>query len=232
MENKNILRIDDLYKQFPVTRSLGDRLKRQPHRIVHAVDGVTLTIEQGEILALVGESGSGKTTVGMNVLGLQVPTKGRILFDGYDVAKWSIGRLPRDSTNKENLGNLSPRRQILTLRRRAQIIFQDPYESLNPRQTIYEIVVEPLDIHNLNLSTQQKQQRVRAALEDCGLAPAEHFWGRYPDELSGGRFGFGAGITDSGRTGVYVGCFYSCRHFDVTSVITENTRYYHSFYHP
>jgi oligopeptide/dipeptide ABC transporter ATP-binding protein len=187
MEKQPILRIDNLYKQFPVTRSIGDRLKRRPRQIVHAVDGVTLAIDQGEILALVGESGSGKTTVGMNVLGLQVPTKGKILFDGYDVAEWAAGRLPRDNTNEGNLGNLRRRKQILALRRRAQIVFQDPYESLNPRQTIYEIVVEPLDIHNLGLTSQQKEQRVRTALEDCGLAPADHFWGRYPDGLSGGQ---------------------------------------------
>jgi oligopeptide/dipeptide ABC transporter ATP-binding protein len=85
------------------------------------------------------------------------------------------------------LGKLSRRKQILALRRRAQMVFQDPYESLNPRQTVWEIVVEPLQIHNLGLTTEKKEQRVRSALEDCGLAPAEHFWGRYPDGLSGGQ---------------------------------------------
>jgi oligopeptide/dipeptide ABC transporter ATP-binding protein len=187
MEKQPILRIDNLYKQFPVTRTLSDRLKRRPRQVVHAVDGVTLTVDQGEILALVGESGSGKTTVGMNVLGLQVPTKGKIIFDGNDVALWATGRLPRDSKIEGNLGNLSRRKQILDLRRRAQIVFQDPYESLNPRQMVYEIVVEALDIHDLGLTAREKEQRVRTALEDCGLVPAEHFWGRYPDGLSGGQ---------------------------------------------
>jgi oligopeptide/dipeptide ABC transporter ATP-binding protein len=187
MQKQPILQIDDLYKQFPVARSLGDRLKRRPHQVVHAVDGVSFTVKQGEILALVGESGSGKTTVGMNVLGLQEPTGGRIIFDGYDVAHWAAGRLPRFGKNGDDLGRLSRRAQILALRRRAQMVFQDPYESLNPRQTIYEIVAEPLAIHNLGLGAEEKEARVRAALEDCGLVPAEHFWNRYPDGLSGGQ---------------------------------------------
>jgi oligopeptide/dipeptide ABC transporter ATP-binding protein len=186
MENNPILQIDGLYKQFPVTRTLVDRLKRTPKQVVHALDGVSFTVDQGEILALVGESGSGKTTVGMNVLGLQVPTHGRITFDGYDVAHWSAGRL-KSGEKRDELGGLSRRKQILALRRRAQMVFQDPYESLNPRQTIWEIVAEPLEIHNLGLSADEKEARVRAALEDCGLAPAEHFWNRYPDELSGGQ---------------------------------------------
>jgi len=186
MNNDPILQIDGLYKQFPVTRTLTDRLKRAPKQIVHALDGVSFTVNQGEILALVGESGSGKTTVGMNVLGLQVPTHGRITFDGYDVADWAAGRL-KSGEKRDELGRLSRRKQILALRRRAQMVFQDPYESLNPRQTIWEIVVEPLEIHNLGLSADEKEARVRAALEDCGLAPAEHFWNRYPDELSGGQ---------------------------------------------
>lgn len=188
MQKQPILQIEDLYKQFPVTRTLVDRIKRVPRQVVCALDGVSFTVDQGEILALVGESGSGKTTVGMNVLGLQEPTRGRILFDGYDVAHWSAGRLSRYEKNGENdLGRLSPRRQILNLRRRAQMVFQDPYESLNPRQTIWEIVAEPLEIHDLSLSADEKKARVRAALEDCGLVPAEHFWNRYPDELSGGQ---------------------------------------------
>ena len=186
MNNEPILQIEGLYKQFPVTRTLVDRLKRTPKQVVHAVDGVSFAVNQGEILALVGESGSGKTTIGMNVLGLQVPTRGRITFDGYDIAEWAAGRLK--SGDKLNvLARYSRRKQILALRRRAQMVFQDPYESLNPRQTIWEIVGEPLEIHDLGLTAGEKEARVRSALEDCGLAPADHFWHRYPDELSGGQ---------------------------------------------
>ena len=187
MENSPILQIENLHKQFPVTRTLVDRIQRVPKQVVHALDGVSFTVDKGEILALVGESGSGKTTVGMNVLGLQEPTKGRITFDGYDVADWSAGRLKSVENGEDELRRLSSRKQILALRRRAQMVFQDPYESLNPRQTIWEIVAEPLEIHALALSANEKEARVRAALEDCGLAPAEHFWNRYPDELSGGQ---------------------------------------------
>jgi oligopeptide/dipeptide ABC transporter ATP-binding protein len=187
MDNQPFLQIEDLYKHFPVSRTLADRLKRRPQQIVHAVDGVSFEVARGEILALVGESGSGKTTVGMNVLGLQVPTKGRITFDGYNVADWARGQLRSSDNTGFDLSKLGQRKQILALRRRAQMVFQDPYESLNPRQTIWEIVAEPLEIHSLSLSVKEKEQRVRAALEDCGLAPAEHFWSRYPDGLSGGQ---------------------------------------------
>jgi peptide/nickel transport system ATP-binding protein len=187
MDTQSILQIENLYKHFPVNRTIADRFKRRPHQVVHAVDGVSFEVARGEILALVGESGSGKTTVGMNVLGLQVPTKGKITFDGNNVADWARGRLRPSGNNGANLGVLSRRKQILALRRRAQMVFQDPYESLNTRQTIWEIVVEPLEIHSLGLNASGKEQRVRTALEDCGLTPADHFWGRYPDGLSGGQ---------------------------------------------
>ena len=182
-----IVQVDSLYKYFPVNRSIIERLRRQPQRVVHAVDGVSFTIQRGEILALVGESGSGKTTVGMNILGLQEPTMGQILFDGYPISEWAKGQLRPSGWNGDDLAGLSRRKQVMALRRRAQMVFQDPYESLNPRQTIYDCVAEPLEIHSLGLSTVQKNERVRAALEDCGLTPAEHFWERYPDELSGGQ---------------------------------------------
>jgi oligopeptide/dipeptide ABC transporter ATP-binding protein len=187
MEKTPFLQVKELYKHFQVTPSIADRLKRRSQQIVHAVDGVSFAVHNGEILALVGESGSGKTTVGMNVLGLQVPSRGTITLDGYNVADWAQGRLLPLNRGDTDLGRLSRRKQILELRRRAQMVFQDPYESLNPRQKIWEIVVEPLEIHNLGLRSSQKEERVRRALEDCGLTPAEHFWGRYPDGLSGGQ---------------------------------------------
>lgn len=187
MPNQPILQIESLYKYFPVARSFRDRLSGIPPKVVHAVDGVSFTVQRGEILALVGESGSGKTTVGMNVLGLQVPTKGQILFDGYNVATWAKGKLPSKGNGTEDIGSLSRRKQILSLRRRAQMVFQDPYESLNPRQMIYDIVAEPLEIHGLAGTRDEKRERVRSALEASGLVPADHFWERYTDELSGGQ---------------------------------------------
>jgi oligopeptide/dipeptide ABC transporter ATP-binding protein len=186
-EHEPILQIKDLKKYFPVTRTIGDRFRRLPHQVVHAVDGVSFTVQRGEILALVGESGSGKTTVGMNVLGLQVPTKGQVVFDGYNIADWARGEIKPSGQNGDDISKLSRRKQVLALRRRAQMVFQDPYESLNPRQTIWEIVAEPLEIHGLGLNPAEKEKLVRSALEDCGLAPADHFWDRYPDGLSGGQ---------------------------------------------
>ncbi len=199
-----ILQVHSLQKHFPVAPSLFDRLSRRPPAVVRAVDGVSFELQRGEVLALVGESGSGKTTVGMNVLALQEPTAGRIVFEGHDVVAWAKGKLSMETGPSDDLGARSARAQILELRRRGQMIFQDPYESLNPRQTVYEIVSEPLEIHRLAAaartggqtsgkrsepadSAEAKRERTRAALEACGLAPAEHFWNRYPGELSGGQ---------------------------------------------
>ena len=196
-----ILKIQSLYKYFPVQLSISERIAGQKARQVRAVDGVDLEIQRGEILALVGESGSGKTTVGMNVLGIQIPTKGRILLNGYNVAHWAHGHLSHQEREGGDLQALNHRQQILLLRRKAQMVFQDPYESLNPRQTIYQIVAEPLEIHKITESEEEKRQLVRKALEDCGLSPADHFWDRYPDELSGGqrqRRGAGAGADAAG----------------------------------
>jgi oligopeptide/dipeptide ABC transporter ATP-binding protein len=182
-----IVQAHDVHKYFPIARSVGDALARKPRRYVRAVDGVSFAVRRGEILALVGESGSGKTTVGMNVLGLQRPTQGQITFDGYDVTEWAQGHGPSLESDSGALAGLSRRRRVMRLRERAQMIFQDPYESLNPRQTILDIVAEPLVIHRLTRSRQEKEERVRNALETCGLAPADHFWNRFPAELSGGQ---------------------------------------------
>jgi peptide/nickel transport system ATP-binding protein len=180
-----ILQVEDLAKHFPLARGVRGTLMRRPQRHVKAVDGVAFSVARGETLALVGESGSGKTTVGMNVLGLQVPTRGRVLFDGYDVAEWAHGS--GASLNDGELAGLSRRRRIMRLRERAQMIFQDPYESLNPRQKVYDIVAEPLIIHGLSIRRDEQAARVRQAMEVCGLSPADHFWDRYPAELSGGQ---------------------------------------------
>ncbi|MCJ7622471.1 MAG: ABC transporter ATP-binding protein [Anaerolineaceae bacterium] len=187
MTGQIILKIENLHKHFPAPRSITDNLMRRSKQIIRAVDGVSFSIGLGEIIALVGESGSGKTTVGMNVLGLQVPTHGRVLFDGNDIALWSRGKLETSAEKEAGIGQFSRRKQILELRRRVQMVFQDPYESLNPRQTIFEIVSEPLEIHFSGQTLQEKEARVRTALEDSGLFPADHFWSRYPEELSGGQ---------------------------------------------
>jgi oligopeptide/dipeptide ABC transporter ATP-binding protein len=186
MTSQAILEVQDLHKYFPLSRGVWGALTRQPHQYVRAVDGVSFAMNKGDILALVGESGSGKTTVGMNILGLQRPTQGHVRFQGYEVPEWAQGHGPSLDVGGF-LDSLSRRRRVMLLRERAQMIFQDPYESLNPRQTILDIVAEPLAIHRLAGSRQEKEERVRVALETCGLVPADHFWGRYPAELSGGQ---------------------------------------------
>jgi peptide/nickel transport system ATP-binding protein len=128
-----------------------------------AVDGVDLEVRHGEVLALVGESGCGKTTLARAILGLQAPTAGTVAFDGRPVERSRSG--------------------LRALRRQAQLVFQDPTGSLNPRQTIYEIVAEGPRLHRLP----DEQGRVADALARCGLRPPERFFLRYPHELSGGQ---------------------------------------------
>ncbi len=164
-----MLEVKGLRKLYPVSRGLVGSLRRQPQRYVHAVDGISLSLHQGEILALVGESGSGKTTTGLCTLGLVEPTEGRILLQGEDVVEMA------GSSRRKGL------------RRKAQLIFQDPYESLNPRQTVLRAVGEPLDVHDLAADRADKVSKVIEALDDAGLKPAKSFLNRYPQELSGGQ---------------------------------------------
>ena len=135
---------------------------------VHAVDGVDFALQRGEVIALVGESGCGKSTLALTLMGLEEATEGSILFEGMDITHASAQQ----------------RKQI---RQRIQMIFQDPYESLNPTQTIEEIVTEPLVVHGLTPKQEERRKRVRRALEDAGLKPAEEYLQRFPHQLSGGQ---------------------------------------------
>jgi oligopeptide/dipeptide ABC transporter ATP-binding protein len=168
---ETVLQVNNLRTLFPVSRGIVGTLLARPRRHVHAVDGVSFSVAKGEILGLVGESGSGKTTTALNALGLVEPTEGEILFSGQSVPELVH----------------SGERLRMGLRRRMQIVFQDPYESLNPRQTVFATVAEPLEVHRLVKSREEKVERVKAALDEAGLKPPETFFDRYPQELSGGQ---------------------------------------------
>ncbi len=164
-----VLEVSNLRKLFPVSRGIVGTVLLRPQRHVHAVDGVSFSITRGEILGLVGESGSGKTTTALCALGLIEPTKGEVLFNGQSVPAMVRSRDRR------------------SLRQRMQLIFQDPYESLNPRQTVFATVAEPVEVHRLTRGRKEKVERVKAALNAAGLKPPETFFKRYPDDLSGGQ---------------------------------------------
>lgn len=165
MKDANIIAVDGLRKLFPMK---AGSLLRPREKFVHAVDGVSFVLGRGEVLALVGESGCGKSTLALTLMGLEKPTEGTITFEGENATGLTGGDLK-------------------TLRQHIQMIFQDPYESLNPMMTIGEIVTEPLSVHGLAKDRGEREGRVQGALEDAGLKPAEAFLHRYPHELSGGQ---------------------------------------------
>ena len=162
-EAQPLLQVRGLRMHFPVTEGM---IARRHIGDVKAVDGVDLAIQRGETLGLVGESGCGKTTMGRCILRLEKPTAGEILYNGIDIA---------------NLG----RRELVALRRRIQVIFQDPYSSLNPRQKVGSIIGEPMMVHGVEKDPRRRADRVRELLSVCGLNP--NFADRYPHEMSGGQ---------------------------------------------
>ena len=157
-----LLQVRDLVKRFPIT---SGTLIQRTIGMVHAVEGVTLSISEGETLGLVGESGCGKTTLGRCILQLHKPTSGSVLFEGTELTK-----LDRDSMQR--------------IRRDMQIVFQDPYASLNPRMTVGTIVGEALTIHRVGTRAERKE-RVSELLDLVGLNPS--FTNRYPHQFSGGQ---------------------------------------------
>ncbi len=163
-QTEKFLEIRGLKKYFPAGRPTFFSRDIQN---VHAVDGVSLTLRRSEVIALVGESGCGKSTLALLLMGLEDPTDGTVIFEGQDITHLN------DNQRKG-------------LRRKIQMVFQDPYESLNPTQTIEEIILEPLQVHGIG-DAAERNERVTKALEDAGLKPAETYMKRYPHELSGGQ---------------------------------------------
>jgi peptide/nickel transport system ATP-binding protein len=162
-----ILKVQGLRKFFVMRRGfLSDGFGRD--RFVRAVDGVSFDIRDGEVLSLVGESGCGKTTIARLILRLLKPTEGAIIFEGQDIFK----------ANRE---------QIRRVRKRMQAVFQDPYSSLDPKKTVYQIVLEPLAVNNMVKDRKDAFGQVNQALTAVGLVPSHLFLGKFPHELSGGQ---------------------------------------------
>ena len=168
MTDAPLLEVENLTTHYPLRPSLAERMARKQRRWVHAVDGVSFSLARGEMLALVGESGCGKTSTVQTILRMVNPTSGTIRLNGTDITTLSQG-------------------QLRPLRRKLQMIYQDPYESLDPRFRVEAAIEEPMLVHGIGGSRADRRQLIIAALDRAGLSPAEQYLERYPHELSGGQ---------------------------------------------
>ncbi|WP_059173204.1 ABC transporter ATP-binding protein [Bacillus sp. FJAT-27445] len=165
MGNSTLLKVTNLKKTF--VKKTGNFFNRKLTN-VYAVNDVNLEINKGEIIGIIGESGCGKTTMARMVMRLMKETNGEVWFDGVDLCKLTDAEMKK-------------------VRKKMQLIFQDPYDTLNPGMTILDILMEPLNAHEKQLSPKEKLERVKEALESIELRPAEDYMYRYPHQLSGGQ---------------------------------------------
>lgn len=161
-DKKVLLEVKDLHVHFPVRRGI---IFKKTVAEVRAVDGVSFTVHEGETVGLVGESGCGKTTTGRAILKLIEPTSGQVIYEGNDISQYS-------------------QKEMLPLRHEMQMVFQDPYASLNPRMSVVDIITDPLIEHHI-ITRDQKQEKARELLETVGLDP--RYMNRFPHEFSGGQ---------------------------------------------
>jgi peptide/nickel transport system ATP-binding protein len=163
-----VLEVRDLVTRYPIRRGVLGTLRREPQQAVHAVEGVSLALGAGEMLALVGESGCGKTTVAQSIVRLVDPVSGTIELDGRDLTGLS-------------------QRALRPIRRSVQMIYQDPYESLDPRLRVRQAIEEPLVIHHVGGDRTERRRLIEEALARVELTPPSMFVERFPHELSGGQ---------------------------------------------
>jgi oligopeptide/dipeptide ABC transporter ATP-binding protein len=163
-----VLEVRDLVTRYPIRRGVLGTLRREPQQAVHAVEGVSLSLGAGEMLALVGESGCGKTTVAQSIIRLVDPVSGTIELDGRDLTGLS-------------------QRALRPIRRSVQMIYQDPYESLDPRLRVRQAIEEPLVIHHVGGDRTERRRLIEEALARVELTPPSMFVERFPHELSGGQ---------------------------------------------
>ena len=168
MEDKVLLNVRNAQQWYGIKRSIAQIAKKQDKKWVKAVDDVSFTLKCGEVLGVIGESGCGKSTLGRMLAMLEKPYGGYLELDGQDYTRIC-------------------RKDVLTFRRKVQIVFQNPFETFDPRHVIEDILMQPLEIHSIGSSVDERRRIICDGLEKLGITPAEDYLSRWPHELSGGQ---------------------------------------------